>query len=302
MYGRVEGESIPENRRRRIPATLYFIGLIVAHLPLSAATIILEWDPGIDDSTTGNRLYRGTNSGSYDWSKTIVGTNSTEGTDLKYGRTYFFVITAVNSRGVESELSNELQYTTPPNHAPIALSQSLVVAENSTVDSSAQATDPDLDSVHLTLRRSPVNGTLAGVWPNFTYQPNANFYGNDSFTFSANDGTAESEIATVSISVQKVNHPPVANGQTIRSNGSSLLSLQLTGSDLDRDPITYTLIRQPQNGTLIGTPPTLTYLPRVGLKKNDSFSFSVNDGTAESLPATVTLTASAPNNPNSPSK
>ncbi len=302
MHGRIEGDSIPENRSRRVPATLYFFGLIAAYLPLQAARIVLEWDPVMDDSTTSIRLYRGTNSGSYDWSKTIVGTNSTEVTYLKYGRSYFFVITAFNSRGVESEPSNELQYTTPPNHAPIAFSQSLVVAENSTVDASVQATDPDLDSLQLTLRRSPVHGTLGGIWPNFTYQPNANFYGNDSFTFTANDGTAESEIATVSISVQKVNHPPVAHAQTITSNGSSLLSLQLTGSDLDRDPITYNIIRQPQNGTLIGTPPTLTYLPRVGLKKSDSFSFSVNDGTAESLPAMVTLTASAPNHPDSPSK
>ena len=61
----------------------------------------------------------------------------------------------------------------------------------------------------------PTKGTLSGTAPNLTYTPNANANGADSFTFKANDGTVDSNIATVSITVTAVNDAPVA------SNGSA---------------------------------------------------------------------------------
>ena len=51
---------------------------------------------------------------------------------------------------------------------------------------------------------------MSGVPPNVTYTPNANYFGLDSFTFKANDGTFDSIAATVSITVTAVNSPPVA--------------------------------------------------------------------------------------------
>ena len=47
----------------------------------------------------------------------------------------------------------------------------------------------------------PANGTLSGTAPNLTYTPNTGFFGNDSFTFQANDGLTDSALATVSITV-----------------------------------------------------------------------------------------------------
>ena len=44
----------------------------------------------------------------------------------------------------------------------------------------------------------------------FTYTPNANFNGTDSFTYTASDGTADSNVATVTITVDAVNDAPVA--------------------------------------------------------------------------------------------
>ena len=45
----------------------------------------------------------------------------------------------------------------------------------------------------------PAHGTLSGTAPNVTYTPATNYAGSDSFTFKANDGTADSAPATVSI-------------------------------------------------------------------------------------------------------
>ena len=58
---------------------------------------------------------------------------------------------------------------------------------------------------------SPTNGTVTLASDgSFTYTPNANFNGTDSFTYTASDGTAVSNIATVTITVDAVNDAPVA--------------------------------------------------------------------------------------------
>ncbi|MDP2734062.1 MAG: cadherin-like domain-containing protein, partial [Hoeflea sp.] len=61
----------------------------------------------------------------------------------------------------------------------------------------------------------------------FTYMPNANFNGSDSFTYKANDGAADSNVATVTITVIPVNDPPVANAggpYTVNEGGTVLLT------------------------------------------------------------------------------
>jgi len=71
--------------------------------------------------------------------------------------------------------------------------------------------DTDVESDHLTAVKvtDPANGTLA-LDPDgsFLYTPNANFNGVDTFTYKANDGTGDSNVATVTITVMAVNDVP----------------------------------------------------------------------------------------------
>jgi uncharacterized repeat protein (TIGR01451 family) len=55
---------------------------------------------------------------------------------------------------------------------------------------------------------APAHGSLSGNTPALIYTPNSGYTGTDSFTFKANDGLTDSNIATVSISVTP---PPVPN-------------------------------------------------------------------------------------------
>ena len=77
------------------------------------------------------------------------------------------------------------------------------------------ANDTDVDAgatLTATLvgdRRRTARVTLAANG-SFTYTPNANFNGTDSFTYTASDGTADSNVATVTITVSAVNDAPVA--------------------------------------------------------------------------------------------
>ena len=127
--------------------------------------------------------------------------------------------------------------------------------------------------------------------PNLTYNPNTNHVGTDSFTFKANDGTSDSNIATVSITVQ--NGLPVANNQAVNVDKNTQKPITLTATDPNNDPLTYSIVAQPQHGTLSPSTPgasARTYTPATNYVGTDSFTFKANDGTSDSNIATVSIT------------
>jgi len=66
----------------------------------------------------------------------------------------------------------------------------------------ANDTDPDSPTLTANLVTGPSNGTLVlNADGTFTYRPNANFIGTDSFTYQASDGNLLSNVATVTITV-----------------------------------------------------------------------------------------------------
>ena len=127
--------------------------------------------------------------------------------------------------------------------------------------------------------QQPIHGALTGTAPNLNYQPATDYVGPDSFTFKANDGTADSNIVTVSITV---NGPPVANNQALTINKNTQQAITLTATDPNNDPLTYTVVQQPIHGALTGTAPNLNYQPVTDYVGPDSFTFKANDGTADS--------------------
>ncbi len=95
----------------------------------------------------------------------------------------------------------------PTNTAPVAQGKNVSTVVNTLINSIALvATDVNGDSLIYSVVTGPSHGQLTGSGASRTYQPNANYQGSDSFTFKANDGKADSNIATISISV--TNAPP----------------------------------------------------------------------------------------------
>ncbi len=74
-----------------------------------------------------------------------------------------------------------------------------------------RATDPEGSPLTAVLVAGPANASTRSLRDDgsFTYTPNADFTGTDTFTFVANDGTTDSNPATVTIDVRPVNDPPV---------------------------------------------------------------------------------------------
>ncbi len=91
------------------------------------------------------------------------------------------------------------------------------------------------------------------------------------------------------------NTAPVANAQAVTTDEDVAAGMTLSGSDAENSPLTYSVQTGPSHGTLSGTAPNLTYAPAANYHGPDSFTFVVNDGTANSAPATVSITVAAVN-------
>jgi uncharacterized protein YegL len=154
--------------------------------------------------------------------------------------------------------------------------------------------DRDVDGDLLTVRRgsSPRNGAVS-LNPNgsFTYVPDPEFSGRDSFTYLVNDGTTSSTEATVNIEVRSVNTAPSADAQSVTMLEDTVgEAITLTGSDSDGAALTFTVISRPTYGQLSGRAPDLTYIPDANFHGSDTFTYKVSDGLQESAPATVNIT------------
>lgn len=105
---------------------------ILTLLPLSliaaepTASVGLAWNANSESDLAGYRLYRGTNSGVYTFVKDVGNVTTTTDTNLVEGVTYYFVVTAYNVAGLESEPSNQVSYKVPLFSLPVPPSSNRV--------------------------------------------------------------------------------------------------------------------------------------------------------------------------------
>jgi hypothetical protein len=178
------------------------------------------------------------------------------------------------------------------NDAPAAVGQVLTLDEDTSLAVTLGALDPEGDALTFTVTSQPLNGTLSGLAPNLTYTPDADFNGADSFAFIANDGALDSAPGLIELTVAPVNDAPTAGdvSVTVRENGFEAIFLD--GADVDGDALTYTIVSQPQNGTLTGSGRARGYQPDANYSGPDSLTYTVSDGAVTSNVATVTINVS----------
>jgi VCBS repeat-containing protein len=196
------------------------------------------------------------------------------------------------------------------NDAPTADNDSYTVAEDGTLVVAAATGvlqgDSDIDpSEVLTaiLAAGPTNGTLAlAADGSFTYTPNANFTGTDSFTYRANDGEANSNLATVTITVTPVNDAPVAvaNAYTVAEDGilsvSAATGVLANDTDAEGSALTAQLVSGPGNGSFVlNANGSFEYIPSPNFNGQVSFTYRASDGIALSAATTVTINVTAVN-------
>ncbi|MGZ6347879.1 MAG: Ig-like domain-containing protein, partial [Anaerolineales bacterium] len=179
----------------------------------------------------------------------------------------------------------------------MAQNQNVTTDEDTAKAVTLFATDPDSDTLTYQVVVAPSHGALSGTAPYVTYIPILHYYGSDSFTFKVTDGKVDSNVATVSITVNHVNHPPVAQNQNVTTDEDLSKAITLIATDPDADVLSYAIVAQPGHGTLTGAPPNVTYTPTGHYYGSDSFTFKVSDGKIDSNTATVSITVNHVNHP-----
>ncbi len=193
-----------------------------------------------------------------------------------------------------------------PNTAPVAAGDAYTTDEDVFLNVPAVGllvndSDPEGDPLSASLVNGPGpnNGTVV-VNPDgsFTYTPNANFNGTDTFTYAASDG-AESAPATVTITVTPVNDAPVAVDGAYTAYLDTPLAVAVPGvlaraTDVDGDALSALLVSGPSHGTLtLNEDGSFTYTPAEDYLGGDSFTYHASDASLESEEATVNITVRA---------
>ena len=125
----------------------------------------------------------------------------------------------------------------------------------------------------------------------FTYTPAPDFNGGDRFTYAANDGFLDSNVATVSLTVTAVDDAPVAQDQSAVIDQRTVLLGTLVASDVDSASLTFSVVTAAAYGALVvDANGTFSYTPGQHFHGVDGFTFRANDGTLDSNLATVTIT------------
>jgi gliding motility-associated-like protein len=204
----------------------------------------------------------------------------------------------INDGTTDSNVATVTLLPDGSNYAPVADNNTVITDEDTPVNITLTGTDVNGDAITFDVATTPAHGILSGTGANLTYTPNADYNGTDSFTFTATDGSLTSPAATITISVVAINDAPIAGDMSVEVNEDSAGDvINLAGSDVDNDPLTYTIIDVPVHGSLSGTGAAVTYTPEKNYVGSDSFTYQVNDGTLESNIGTVSINVIAVNDP-----
>lgn len=204
-------------------------------------------------------------------------------------------VTARDGKG--GSISDTFILTLPvTNHPPVAATDAVTVTSGQSVADTLNALDSDGNALSYSIVTNPGKGQVTitnAATGAFTYTPNAGATGSDSFTFKANDSQADSNTATVTVTIQRANQTPVATNGTLNVTGSTAATSTLNATDADGDALTYAILSNGSKGTVSLTSASngvFRYTPNSGASGTDSFTFRVNDGTANSNTATVVVT------------
>ncbi len=192
--------------------------------------------------------------------------------------------------------------------------------EDTPVSGQVKATDKDGDALTFTKGSNPTHGTVTvnpdGTW---TYKPNDDYNGSDSFTVVVSDGKGGTDTSTVNIGVTPVNDPPVVTDTPTNPGGPGTsfdpntgnyshttpedtpVSGQVKATDKDGDTLTFTKGLDPKNGTVTVNPDgTWTYTPKPDYHGDDSFTVLVSDGHGGTDTSIVNIGVTPVNDPPKP--
>jgi len=165
----------------------------------------------------------------------------------------------------------------PVNDAPQANDQNLTLEEDSSVGIELFGSDLDNTELIFNIIQQPEFGHLEGSGKDIHYVPNPNYQGEDHFVYEVTDGELSAQ-GKIKLTITPVNDAPLAEDQILTTPEDIALTLKLLAQDVDGDQLTYTILQQPQNGTLEGSQDHFNYIPKPNFYGQDELIYQVSDG------------------------
>ncbi|MFM8879516.1 MAG: Ig-like domain-containing protein [Verrucomicrobiota bacterium] len=255
-----------------LPANKFTYALVQgpAGLQVDAATGRLEWTPSEDQGPSTQTI--------------IVSVTDDASTPLESRTTFRVTVTESNQAPVIGPVADQ------------------AVTEGQRLVFDLAGSDPDIPAnvIRYRLVSPPTGMQIDAVTGRVTWTPTTD-QGPASYSVIAevydNGEPSLSGRRTFQVTVMDSNRAPVAAGQILSGTEEVAFSIRLSATDADGDALTYSIATQPSKGKLVGFPPNLTYLPNLNAFGSDVFTFKANDGTVDSLPATVSITLAGVNDP-----
>lgn len=196
----------------------------------------------------------------------------------------------------DGQLNTTKSFKLLVNAVPSATPKTAQTLEDRSVAITLSGQDVDSSSLTFVILTPPANGTISGLVPSISYQPAANFFGDDSFSYAASDGQATSAPVAVRITVSPVGDPPTLGPLTnlTFAKNTVIPAIAIPCADPDTALATLALTASSDNAALIPT---------------NGFAFSFVEGShrlrisaAPKVAGTARITISAKDNTNSVSE
>ena len=183
--------------------------------------------------------------------------------------------------------------------------------ETITINALTNDTDPEGQTLTVTNVGDATNGTVTlNADGTITYAANADFTGDDAFTYTITDEDGLTSQATVTVCVEEPKTPPPPpppppHAEDDKVNAWSDETINFDPRANDSDPegqaLTVTDVEQPANGTVtIEADGTLSYVSNAGFEGNDTFTYTITDEDGLTDTATVTVCVEKPEPPEVP--
>lgn len=277
------------------------VGLLLVVTGLSggaraATNVAFRWKANTELGLAGYKLYHGTASGAYTDSIVLGVVTNYMMTNLAVGTTYYFALSAFDTNDLESDLTPELQFPSPPALAAIP---NQTTPEDTSLTVNLRVSDPDTLATGLTLSAASTNTvllptaniTFSGTGTNRTMvlTPVPNQSGTTRITVTVSDGgrtASQNFLLTVNGTPDAPTISSIADVTTDEDVATS--AIPFTVNDLETPAASLTVTAASSNPTLIptnritlggtGNARTVTLRPVLNQSGSASITLTVRDG------------------------
>jgi VCBS repeat-containing protein len=208
----------------------------------------------------------------------------------------------VNDGGLDSNVFNLTVTVTAVNDVPVATAGTLTTLEDTVGNGTVSGTDIENSPLTYTVVTNGTQGTVVITNAStgaYTYTPNTNLNGSDSFTFKANDGTVDSTPATVTVTITPVNDLPTFTATNppavLENTGTHTLPNWATFTpgpvDETDNVLTYTVSN-------VSNPTLFASLPSVNTSGTLTYTLATNQSGTSTIDVTVQDTGGTANGGN----